>query len=145
MKIDITSLADYKAFSKAFIEPLLMPEMFSFENRKSIVYSLFGKASPETDQKFYRFMWESKPHWCENCGLGLKEFSSVYISHIKSRGAYTELRYEPLNINILCGKCHNKWEFSKLEDKKKMFIYYQNKINYEVLSKEYRFGFTISI
>ena len=72
-------------------------------------------------------MWESKPHWCEECGKPLQGYSAAYISHILTKGAHTEVRYDPLNSNILCMKHHNKWEFLPLSEKKKLFIYWENK------------------
>ena len=125
--IQIENYEAYLSYQVGFIEPLLMPQLFTFSDRKQVIREYFGKASPENDSKFYVWMWERKRHWCENCGLPLQGYSASFISHIKTRGGHTELRYDPLNINILCLGCHNEWEYAKFDDKKKMYIYQVNK------------------
>jgi 5-methylcytosine-specific restriction endonuclease McrA len=84
------------------------------------------KASTANDAAFYKFVWDNGLHYCENCGIHLADYSASYISHIKTRGAHTELRYNIGNVNILCLECHSKWEFSPAEVRNNMFIYHLN-------------------
>lgn len=74
-------------------------------------------------------MWDIKPHWCENCGKPLKDYSPAFISHIKTRGAHTELRYDPINSNMLCFSCHRKWEYGTQKERERMYIYWINYYN----------------
>lgn len=120
-------MEEYLSFRIGFIEPLLMHEMFEIVDRKIIIQQIFGKSSPVNDHSYYKWCWDNKFHWCENCGKPLKEYSSKYISHINTRGAWTEFRYDPLNSNMLCFKCHSNWENLPIERKKKMYVYTINK------------------
>jgi hypothetical protein len=125
--IEILTLQEYQSVKRAWIEPLNMPELFIIRDRIEIIKSLFPKASPENDSKFYRWVWEINTHWCVNCGLPLKEYWAGYISHIYTRGAHTEYRYDPLNTNILCNDCHQKWETGLEIEKIMMYVYWLNK------------------
>jgi len=127
---------DYDKVKIAWIEPLIMPQLFRFDNRKLIIKRLFPVISPDNDQKYYRWMWEIKPHWCENCATPLQGYSAVYISHIKTRGAHTELRYDPMNSNILCTECHNKWEYGTLKERRSMYVYWKNILNENMYEKK---------
>lgn len=120
---------DYEKVKVAWIEPLILVNLFEFENRGAIVRRLFPFVSDANDSRYYRWMWDIKPHWCENCATPLKYYSSVNISHIRTRGANPEPehRYDPMNSNMLCFDCHNMWEYGKLEQKKRMYIYWKNK------------------
>jgi hypothetical protein len=69
------------------------------------------------NDRFYRYCWENGHGLCENCGRPLYVlrnldgiYSSVWISHILSRGGWPEYAHDPRNHNILCGRCHAKWE-----------------------------------
>lgn len=125
--VEIKSLSEYLFLrpQSAFLDPLLLLEIFIINRdlRREIIAYLFEKQSPENDSKYYRWMWEMKPHWCENCGKPLKNYWAGYVSHILSRGAHTELRYDPLNSNILCYECHQIWETGKRWKKEAMYIY----------------------
>lgn len=128
--IEINSIEEYLSIQNRFIEPLIADNTFKFNiSRDNVIKWLFPSINEQNDQKYYKFCWNYKPHWCENCGKPLKEYSSVYISHIKTKGAHTEIRYDPLNSNILCFECHNKWEYSTLKEKQKMYVYWLNVIN----------------
>ena len=83
-----------------------------------------GYKTAQDDSKFFHQLWKSKPHFCENCSKDLgDDYNPVYFSHILSKGAYPNLRYYIDNINILCFKCHQEWEFGK---RKIMPIYTKN-------------------
>lgn len=65
-------------------------------------------------------IWNERPHVCENCGVPIffrnrKEFVKKF-SHVKSKGAYPELRLDKGNIQILCDTCHSLWEFGDREE-----------------------------
>lgn len=127
--ITINNINEYNKFKAGWVEPLILPELFKIYPilRKEIARSIYGKASPNADSIYYKYMWEIKPHWCENCGAALPKYWAGHISHILTRGAYTEYRYEALNSNILCNDCHTLWETGNEERKKKMYIYWINK------------------
>lgn len=64
------------------------------------------------DFLFYMGLWNERPHICSNpsCKRRLgDEFSNVYMDHILEKGdrRYKHLRYEKLNICILCSDCHS--------------------------------------
>ena len=92
----------------------------------------------ERNQDYYHEKWNSvpDPHYCEECGKYLKEYSAVYISHILPRSAYPELAWDLRNSNILCWTDHNRWE----DPGKRihMRIYKKNKIIIQTLLKELR-------
>jgi 5-methylcytosine-specific restriction endonuclease McrA len=125
-RIEIRNVDDYLQYKGEWVEPLILSEIFNVINREEIIKTLFPENTPENDFRFYQWIWRIKPHWCENCGLPLKNYSAIFVSHIKTRGAHTEIRYEPLNANLLCLECHNKWEYGTLEKKETMFIYWLN-------------------
>lgn len=57
-------------------------------------------------------IWRERPHYCNKCGTYLGNTPKVhYFSHIKSKGAHPELRLDKNNIEILCLKCHQEYEF----------------------------------
>lgn len=78
---------------------------------------------------------------CENCGKKLykmrnldSSYSSVYISHIITKGAHPDIMHDPRNHNILCFICHNKWENGARKD---MVIYMDNKIVIKEMLSDY--------
>lgn len=95
----------------------------------------FGNMNiPKANEKFYRYMWENKPHYCEECLKPLQNYSSAFISHILSRGAHPEMAHDVRNINILCLPHHNKWENG---DREKMRIFQSNKKTIQILKIDY--------
>lgn len=65
-------------------------------------------------------IWGEREHICENCKLPLGGTPlPIYFSHIKSKGAYPELRLVKSNIELLCPKCHSIYEFGDREEFKK--------------------------
>ena len=85
------------------------------------------------DKIFYQNIWDKSKHICEECGTYLQTFNPSFISHILSKGAFPQLRYDERNINILCFKHHEQWEFW---NKKEMRIWIKNKIIIEKLKFE---------
>lgn len=65
----------------------------------------------------------------------LREYSSVYVSHILTRGAHPDMAHDPRNINILCFNHHNQWENG---DRRAMRIYEKNVETIELLKNEYQ-------
>lgn len=62
-------------------------------------------------------IWAERPHHCLECGTFLPEDSDnlphkIYFSHVLSKGAHPELRFDPMNIVLHCPRCHRNWETS---------------------------------
>lgn len=98
----------------------------------------FGRGNKEENNiRFYRYAWKiAEPKVCEECGLPLREYSSVFISHICSRGAHSNLAYDLRNFNLLCHKCHETWENPLT--RKDMKIYLKNEKIIQKLKREYK-------
>lgn len=122
-------LLDYKRFT---MDIRLRVEI----QRELFGHCVLGRGDiPVANQRFFRWVWEHKPHRCEETLRPLHNFSATYCSHILTRGAYPEMAHDPRNINILCLEAHNKWENG---NKKEMRIYKKNIKTIEILKKEYR-------
>lgn len=118
-------------------EPLLDSRLpMDIRLRIAIQRELFGTGhTPAENEKFYRWCWEHKPHICEECMRPLAEYSAVYISHILTRGAHPEAAHDVRNTNILCWRCHNRWENG---DRENMRIWPKNQRTIELLKNEYQ-------
>lgn len=118
-------------------EPLLDTNHFRMDIRLRIAIQRekFGTGhTPEENEKFYKWVWEHKPHYCEETMRPLPNYSATFISHILTRGANPEMAHDPRNVNILCFEMHNKWENG---DRKGMRIYPANAMRIQELKKEY--------
>lgn len=118
-------------------EPLLDTNHFRMDIRLRIAIQRekFGTGhTPEENERFYRWIWEHKPHYCEETMRPLSNYSATFVSHILTRGANPEMAHDPRNVNILCFEMHNKWENG---DRKGMRIYPANLLRIEELKKEY--------
>ena len=103
--------------------------------RVSVQRELFGTGhTPEENEKFYRWCWDHKPHWCEETMRPLRQYSAVYVSHILTRGAHPEMAHDPRNVNILCFEKHAQWENG---DRERMRIWRSNQLKIQVLKQEY--------
>jgi hypothetical protein len=53
-------------------------------------------------KELYLEIWQEREHRCVNCGMWIA--SPVYhnFSHIRSKGARPDLKYDKDNIEILC-------------------------------------------
>ncbi len=100
------------------------------------------KETLRKDRALYLHIFNTKNNECEECSKQLpSEFENeegkiIYIaqySHILSKGAFPEFRHHKLNINRLCLKCHEKWEFG---DKKNMKIFNSNQKLIERMKNE---------
>lgn len=134
--ISISTRQEYDYAKGRGYEPLI-DRRFDIEIhlRVSIQQELFGKGHiPAENEKFYRWCWEHKPHYCEETMRPLRQYSATYVSHILTRGAHPEMAHDPRNTNILCFAMHQKWENG---DRENMRIYASNQLIIEKLKKEY--------
>ena len=122
--------------------PLLPNKFFTLDIklREQIQKEMFGRCVigrgdiPQANERFFRWIWDHKPHYCEECMKPLRTYSAVYCSHILSRGAHPEMAHDPRNINILCFDHHNQWENG---DRKRMRIYPGNQMIIKELENDY--------
>lgn len=86
------------------------------------------------DEEVYEEVWNSKEHYCEECGCHLgddfrdengKVVDRFRYSHILGKDLYPEHRHNIHNFNLLCFKCHQVWEYG---DKVGMDIYNPNQL-----------------
>ncbi|NCU26216.1 hypothetical protein EOM86_05770 [Candidatus Nomurabacteria bacterium] len=101
-----------------------------------------GRVIFSKDDKYYEAIWESRSHYCEECGIYLGDDlrdSSGRIaqrwrfSHILPKGRYPKLRHHMMNMNLLCLIHHEQWENG---DQKAMKIYEPNQILIEKMRNE---------
>lgn len=119
-------------------EPLLDTNHFRMDIRLRIAIQRekFGTGhTPDENERFYRWVWEHKPHYCEETMRPLPNYSATFVSHILTRGANPEMAHDPRNVNILCFEMHNRWENG---DRENMRIYRQNLLTIEQLKSEYK-------
>lgn len=103
--------------------------------REIFGHCIFGRGNiPQANERFFRWVWEHKPHYCEETMRPLRNYSAAFCSHILTRGAHPEMAHDPRNINILCLEMHNMWENGKRE---KMRIWPKNQITIQTLKNEY--------
>lgn len=117
--------------------PLIDPSFdLEINLRKKVQDSLFGEEdNMDNRNKFFLWVWEHKPHVCEETGtyLGFK-MQAIFMSHILTRGAHIEMWNDPRNINILSPDSHRRWETGKRES---MRIYKKNCETISILKAEY--------
>lgn len=78
-----------------------------YEKRRKI-----KESRPSGEKELFLEIWRERTHYCHRCGKYLGETPrSFYFSHIKSKGAYPELRLNKDNIELLCQECHSAYEF----------------------------------
>lgn len=98
------------------------------QRRKADVYLERQKKRPRFSKKAvqqmgrdvetYMKVWDSRPHYCEECGMFLGDHSpreaatqhKYVFSHILPKSVYPRLRHVQENFNLLCLKHHNMWE-----------------------------------
>lgn len=140
----LTDREEYDYCINRGFEPLVDTRNFRMDIRLRIEiqrelfgHCVFGRGENigAANERFFRWVWEHKPHQCEECLRPLHEYSSVYCSHILTRGAFPEMAHDPRNINILCFKHHDQWEH---KDRERMRIHERNKNTIELLIKDYR-------
>ena len=135
----LETMSEYNYLKSIGYEPLTdFRFKLNIDIRLEIQNELFGKPSLENDYKYYNWCWENKGQICEETGIKILRYSAKHISHILSRSAYTEIRYDPRNCNILTTRIHNVWDNGTEEEKKKLKIYWLNKLIIKILKYEYR-------
>lgn len=139
--IEISSIEEYNYCVGRGYKPLLSNKFkLPIGLRIEIQRSFFGNSLlsrgniVQGNDKFYRWMWDNKKHYCEECLKPLNNYSSVWVSHILARGAFPEMALDPRNVNILCDRHHTQWETG---NKKEMRIYPGNKKTIDTLISEY--------
>ena len=143
LPIEINTIEEYNYTVGRDYEPLIDWPNFVVDTplridlqRKIFGKSLIGKGNiPQANQRFYIWVWDRKKHYCEECAKPLLEYSSVFISHIISKGARSDIAHDPRNVNILCFKHHDQWETG---NRAKMNIYKKNIKIIELLKKDYQ-------
>lgn len=133
----ITERFEYDYAVSRGYEPLIDTKHFRLDIRLRIELQRekFGTGhTPAENEKFYRWVWEHKPHYCEETMRPLPNYSATFVSHILTRGANPEMAHDPRNVNILCFEMHNKWENG---DRKGMRIYPASAMRIEELKKDY--------
>lgn len=105
--------------------------------RELFGHCIYGRGANimAANERFFRWIWEHKLHQCEECLKPLRNYSSVYCSHILTRGAFPEIAHDVRNINILCLEHHNQWEHGNRE---RMRIYPANMRLIELMKTEYQ-------
>lgn len=105
--------------------------------RELFGHCIFGRGANimAANERFFRWVWDNKPHQCEETLRPLQGYSAVYCSHILTRGAYPEIAHDPRNINILSFESHNRWENG---DRQNMRIYPGNMRMIELMKSEYQ-------
>ena len=133
----IDTREEYDLCVKNGFEPLIDSRFdMAFPLRVSIQRELFGTGhTPAENERFYRWVWAHRPHWCEECLRPLREYSAVYVSHILTRGAFPEMAHDPRNCNILCFEHHSVWENGS---RARMRIFQRNARIIENLKNEYQ-------
>lgn len=136
-KIKIEDWDCYQYAKKRGYEPLIDKRfIIDIYTRIDIQQRLFGKGhSPEENERFYRYCWDIYPHVCSECLKPLRQYSAVYISHIKTRGSHPALAHDCRNVNILCFEHHSMWENGNRE---RMRIYPGNQRIIEELINDYK-------
>lgn len=114
----------------------------SLNNKKKYLskFSEKMKIMHERDKEFYKICWNTKPHYCKNCGKylgdkfeeviinkeGEKEYRIINLyryAHIIPKSIYPYLRHYIYNIFLLCLDCHTLFDNGTKEEVKKMKIY----------------------
>ena len=93
-----------------------------------------GENIQAANDRFFRWVWDHKPHYCEETLRPLNNYSAVHLSHILTRGGFPEMAHDPRNINILTLESHNRWEHG---DRENMRIYDKNCRIIELLIEDY--------
>lgn len=149
-KIRVQNQSEYYSLIAKGVKPLtdfILIEM-NIRLRVSLQFEMFGESFSrrgnviKANQRYYEWCWQNSQKICENCMKPLysnrnieNTYSAVHISHILSRSNCPEMAHDPRNKNILCAKCHAKWEGP---ERKSMLIYPLNSAIITILKNEYR-------
>lgn len=141
-RIKIDTVEEYNYVKSRGFEPLLYNKYFrvDIKLREQLQRAIFGNCVTgrgdimAANERFFRWIWNNKPHYCEECYAPLREYSAVYCSHILSRGAHPDIAWDARNINILCHRHHEQWEVG---NRKSMRIYPGNQRIIRELLEDY--------
>ena len=135
----ITSRSEYEYCIKRGYQPLIQWRWFSIDIklRIQLQYELFGTDFEKANERYYRYVWKYSIHRCHETGKPLYNYSSVFISHIISRGSDRRMAIDPRNVNILSFDAHNNWETG---NRKHMNIWTLNRIIINMLKADYQNG-----
>ena len=134
--ITINSRPEYEYCLKRGYQPLIDWRIFTIDIklRIQLQYELFGTDLEKANIKFYHYVWEHSIHKCHETGKPLNNYSSVFISHIISKGADRRMAIDPRNANILSYTAHQQWEYGK---RKRMNIWPLNRLIIKMLKDDY--------
>jgi len=145
MENNIYNIEDFNDFLRArqmgYLPLMDLKFKIPIKLRVEIQNSLFGKTSlskgkiPVANDRFYHYVWNNKPHVCEETMAPLQGYSARFISHILTKGAYPEMAHDPRNVNILSLGAHQRWE--DVNKRRGMRIYAKNMRIIELLTSEY--------
>lgn len=137
-RVVIDTREEYDYVCRLGYEPLIDRRfIMAHALRVEIQREKFGEGNHEENNvRFYRWVWAHKPHWCEECMRALTDYSAVYVSHILSRKEFPQGSYDARNVNILCFRCHNRWEYRTTRHG--MRIETMNEYIIKQLKEEYR-------
>ena len=122
-------------------EPLVDCQFsLDFDLRLELQGRFFSHASRANDVKYYHWMYDNKIKACEETGRPLRNYNATFVSHILSRGAYPEIRYDGRNANLLWPDMHEMWEIG---DRTEMNIWLRNKMVIEELREDYQLRGTV--
>jgi hypothetical protein len=148
-KLLITTKEEYLLCLKHGVNPLFWNRWIKIEIglRIYLQNELFGKSQfgkvniPVANDRYYRYCFFNSLMICENCGKPLYAnkniegcYSAVYVSHILTKGGHPEIAHDPRNQNILCFRCHQKWESVKNNE---MVIFMDNQVVIVELRNDY--------
>lgn len=149
MAVIISSDTEFDFCLKRGVNPLFWQRDIKIDINYRIQkqYELFGDPRDgnydivKAHEKYYKYCFEHSTMHCENCGIKLFSmrnidscYSAIYISHILTRKANPEMAHDPRNHNILCPKCHEKWENG---ERRAMLIYLDNQEIIKELKHDY--------
>lgn len=141
LPIILSNLSEYSEAERRGYIPLKQWKLFKLpiHLRVEIQAGIFYPGGRPTNIKvindnFYKWFWANSPRYCENCLKPLHNYSSVYVSHILTRGSHPEMRADPRNANLLCYVCHTMWETG---ERLAMRIYRVNRIVILILKSDY--------
>lgn len=127
--INVSNREEFDIIIQRGFNPLLDYKLFKIDinlrveiQREMFGHCVYGRGSNimAANERFYRWIWKHKQHFCEECMTPLHSYSATFCSHILSRGAFPEMAHDPRNINMLCFKHHTAWEHG---DRRRMRIY----------------------
>ena len=61
-------------------------------------------------KELYKEIWNEREHRCTNCGMWIAYPVVHNFSHIRSKGARPDLKYDKNNIEILCSSVNRFYE-----------------------------------